>query len=188
MPSTTFRAGSAEELAEQSDFQLLPEDEYLAQVIAMELVPAEDQKPTQYTPVPTDQYKAHLRILSFADGAALEDTEGKPVQEYTIQEWINHNRMGMVPQPSKARKFFAACLRQPVGQAIQIENFPDDLVGKQLYVSTLNKKSEKGGTWTRAQEFRPIKIERTRRSASAEETPASDSNQEADNIGDELTF
>src|SRR5688500_2717192 len=79
-----FRAGSADEMAANADFQLLPEDEYLASVEEMEFVPKEDQQPSKFTPVPQDQYKAHLRIHSFADGADLEDTEGKPVAEFKI--------------------------------------------------------------------------------------------------------
>ena|SRR5687768_8702031 len=184
-----FRAGSADEMAANADFQLLPEDEYLASVEEMEFVPKEDQQPSKFTPVPQDQYKAHLRIHSFADGADLEDTEGKPVAEFKIIQWINPNKVGMVPQPSRARKFFAALLRQPIANAIEIDNFPDDLIGKQLYVSTLNVKSEKGGTWTRAQDFRPIKIERNRRAAATEsESTAAEAPREVELDEDELTF
>lgn len=177
-----FRSGSAEELEEQSGGILLPEDEYLAEVTAMTLWPASEQQPTQYTPEPVDQYKVDLTFRSFADGSDLEDENGNPVPSpFIVKAIINHNKMGLVPQASKARKFMAACLRQPINKAIEIATFPDDLVGKQLYVSTLNKNG-----WTRAQDFRPIKIERQRPSETVEAAPAAGST--ASDSNDEITF
>lgn len=177
-----FRSGSAEELEEQSGGIMLPEDEYIATVTAMELWPASEQKPSQYTPVPVDQYKVDLDFHSFADGSDLEDDQGNAVPKpFIVKAIINHNKMGLVPQASKARKFMAALLRQPINKAIEIENFPEDLIGKQLYVSTLNKNG-----WTRAQDFRPIRIERERQKAGAVE-PAPDAGSTAGEA-DEITF
>lgn len=178
----SFRAGSAEELAASSNVTRLPDDEYLAEVVAMEFLPKESQQPTQYGP-PQDQYIAHLRMISFADGSDLENTDGETISdEYVLKTFINHNKMGMIPQPSKARKFFAALLKQPIANSIEIADFPDGLVGKQLYVSTMNKPNSKGDIWTRAQDFRPIKIERARRGSSAEEAT------EASEAAPEVTF
>lgn len=162
-----FRAPSAKEMAENSNFPLLPEDEYLATVLSYEFQP---QKPNPFGD-PRDQYLFKVRLDSFADGSPLEDTDGKPVtSEFVLNSFIDHNRLGMIPQPSKARKFFAAILRQPVGDSIEIENFPDDLVGKQLLVATMNKPGKEGGEFTRPADYRAVKIERKRRSAAAEET------------------
>lgn len=174
----TFRAGSAEELAASSNVVRLPDDEYLAEVVAMEFLPKENQQPTQYGP-PQDQYIAHLKMISFADGSDLEDDKGSPLaEEVVLKTFINHNKMGMIPQPSKARKFFAALLRQPIANSIEIADFPDGLIGKQLYVSTMNKPNSKGDVWTRAQDFRPIKIERARR-GEADETANATAPEEA---------
>ncbi len=178
----SFRAGSADEMAETAgEFALLPNDEYLATVTSMTFDSAAGKPATQYGPA-QDQYVAALNLTTFADGSALEDTDGNSLPDYDLRVWINHNKMGMVPQPSKARKFFAACLGQPLANSIEIANFPDDLIGKKLYVSTLNKKTEKG-EWTRAQDFRPLKIERKRAAAQpvAQET-------EADTDSDEIQF
>lgn len=180
-----FRAASAEELAERGDFVNLPDDEYLATVSAMEFDSAEGKPATLYGPA-QDQYKVTLDIKSFADGSPLEDTDGNPVESFQIRTWINHNKIGMVPQPSKARKFFAACLGQPIANAIEIANFPDDLIGKQLYVSTINNKSAKGGTFTNAQDFRPLRINRAGRNRSQEVTVNAQS--EADETSDEIQF
>ena len=181
-----FRAGSAEELAAGGDFVNLPDDEYLATVSSMEFVSKEGQPDTQYGPA-QDQYKVTLDVQSFADGSPLEDTDGDPVEEFQIRMWLNHNKIGMVPQPSKARKFFAACLGQPIANAIEIANFPDDLLGKQIYVSTINKKSAKGGTFTNAQDFRPLRIARGNRAAAATEVRV-DATPEADTTSDDIQF
>lgn len=164
-----FRAGSAEEMAAQSSLQL-PEDEYLGVVSSMEFESAEGKPPTPYGPA-QDQWKTKIQLLSFADGSDLEDIDGKPVEDFSLTVWLNVNKMGMVPQPSKARRFLTAILRIPVGAAIEIANFPEDVIGKQLYVTTVNKKTD-SGTWTRADGFRPLKIERARRGAPATEEPA----------------
>ena len=164
-----FRMPSAKEMAENSNFPLLPEDEYLGTVTSYEFQP---QKPNPFGD-PRDQYLFKVRLESFADGSPLEDTDGKEVKsEFVLNAFIDHNRLGMIPQPSKARKFFAALLRQPVGDSIEIENFPDDLVGKQLLVATMNKPGKEGGEFTRPADYRAIKIERKRKAAEAVEEKA----------------
>jgi len=163
-----FRVPSAKEMAENSNFPLLPEDEYLGTVTSYEFQP---NKPNPFGD-PRDQYLFKVRLESFVDGSPLEDTKGEPVTgDFTLNAFIDHNRIGMIPQPSKARKFFAALLRQPVGDAIQIENFPEDLIGKTLYVATANKPGKEGGEFTRPADYRPIKIERKRGAAAAEPEP-----------------
>lgn len=167
-----FRAGSAEEMASSGDFKLLPEDEYLGEVTDFEFIPKENQQPTMYGP-PQDQYKVTIVAKSFADGSPLEDTDGNAIEggTFPIKTFINHNRMGIGNAgPSKARKFFAALLQQPINDRIEIEDpFPQVLVGKSLYFSTMNKKDTNGGEWTRVQDFRPLKINRQRRSAASQE-------------------
>lgn len=161
----SFRVPSAKEMAENSNFPVLPEDEYLGTVISYEF---QKDKPNPFGD-PRDQYLFKVRLDSFADGSPLEDKEGEAVKgDFVLNAFIDHNRLGMIPQPSKARKFFAALLRQPVAEAIEIENFPDELVGKQLYVATINKPGKEGGEFTRPQDYRPVKIDRKRRSTATE--------------------
>jgi hypothetical protein len=181
-----FRAPSAKEMAENSNFPVLPEDEYLGTVTGYEF---QEKVPNPFGE-PRDQYKFKIRLESFADGAPLETREGEEVKgEFTLNAFIDHNRIGMIPQPSKARKFFAALLRQPVGDTIEIENFPDDLVGKTLYVATANKPGKEAGVeFTRPADYRPIKIERNRKRAAAAEESEPVAVTEADDEGDEIQF
>lgn len=177
-----FRAPSAKEMAENSDFPLLPEDEYLGTVTGYEFQP---QAPNPFGD-PRDQYKFKIRLESFADGSPLEDSKGNPIdKEFTLNAFIDPARIGMIPQPAKARKFMAALLRQPVGDTIEIENFPDDLVGKSLLVATMNKPGKEGGEFTRPADYRAVKIERKRRAA-VEEEPEKAADVEIEN--DEIRF
>lgn len=175
----SFRAPSAKEMAENSNFPTLPEDEYLGTVTGYEFQP---QHPNPFGD-PRDQYLFKVRLESFADGSPLEDIKGEPVKDFELRAYIDHNRIGMIPQPAKARKFFAALLRQPVGDTIEIENFPDELIGKTLYVATANKPGKEGGEFTRPADYRPIKIERKRKGATAEaEAPKVEPEDDADDI------
>lgn len=169
----SFRVQSAKEMAENSNFPVLPEDEYLGTVLSYEFQP---QKPNPFGD-PRDQYLFKVRLDSFADGSPLEDKEGNEVKgDFVLNAFIDHNRLGMIPQPSKARKFFAALMRQPVAEAIEIENFPDELIGKQLYVATINKPGKEGGEFTRPQDYRPVKIDRKRRSTATEDVAGTKAN------------
>lgn len=181
----SFRVPSAKEMAENSNFPTLPEDEYLGTVTSYEF---QEQKPNPFGP-PRDQYLFKVRLESFADGSPLEDTKGEPVKgDFTLNAFIDHNRIGMIPQPSKARKFFAALMRQPVGDPIEIANFPDDLIGKSLYVATANKPGKEAGVeFTRPADYRAIKIERKRKSAEASEDTRQ-AEPEADADGDDIQF
>lgn len=180
-----FRAPSAKEMAENSNFPLLPEDEYLATVMSYEFQP---QKPNPFGD-PRDQYLFKVRLDTFADGSPLEDTDGKKMNgDFVLNSFIDHNRLGMIPQPSKARKFFAAILRQPVGDSIEIENFPEDLIGKTLLVATMNKPGKEGGEFTRPADYRAIKIERKRRSAETEEVEEKSSASSVEIDDDEIKF
>ena len=183
-----FRVPSAKELAENNNFPVLPEDEYLGTIVGYEFQP---QRPSPWNPEELrDQYLFKVRLESFADGSPLEDNKGEPLTEpFILNAFIDHKRIGMITQPSRARKFFAALLRQPVGDSVEIENFPDELVGKTLYVSTLNKAGKEAGVeFTRAADYRPIKIERKRRGAASEKTEEAAPEPEADDTGDDIQF
>ncbi len=181
----SFRVPSAKEMAENSNFPTLPEDEYLGTVTSYTF----QEKVQNPFGDPRDQYLFKIRLESFADGSPLEDTKGEEVKEdFTLNAFIDHNRIGMIPQPSKARKFFAALMRQPVGDPIEIANFPDDLIGKQLFVATVNKAGKEVGVeFTRPADYRAIKIERKRKGAAAE-ADTKEAEVEPDDEGDEIQF
>jgi hypothetical protein len=182
-----FRAKSAKEMAEDSDFPTLPDDEYLGTVTSYEFQP---QKPVPWNPGELrDQYLFKIRLESFADGSPLEDTNGDALKsEFVLNAFIDHNRLGMIPVPSKARKFFAALMRQPIGDAIEIENFPDELVGKQLLVATMNKPGKEGGEFTRPQDFRAVKIERKSRKGASLTAPAEEAPDATSEEDDDIQF
>lgn len=151
-----WSAPSEEELASGggSDFTVLPEDEYIAKVVSIEV---KKDQPNNYPSKNDDQPLHDMLVLkadalTFADGEPLTDINDEPVEgSVPFQVWLNPKKRGMVPQPAKTRKAFAAILGQPLGAPIDIESF-DDLVGKTFIVSL-----KPNGTYNNAQDFRPAK-------------------------------
>ncbi len=154
-----WNAPSEEDLEAGGDFTTLPEDEYIAKVVSIDI--AKDQPnrfPSKGDPNPVhDMLVLHGEALTFADGETLVDVEERLVEgAVPFQVWLNPTKRGMIPQPSKTRKAFAAILGQSVGEPIDIGNF-QELVGKTFIVSL---KPENG--YNNAKDFRPIKRARTR--------------------------
>ena len=156
-----WTAPSEEEMNSQGgDWATLAEDEYIAKVTSIELL--KDQ-PNNY-PSKGDSDPVHdmlvlkAAVISFADGEELVDQNGDSVEpgEATFQTWLNPKKRGMIPQPSKTRKAFAAILGQPVGDPIAIDSF-EELVGKTFIVSL-----KPNGSYNNATDFRPHKRVRTR--------------------------
>ena len=148
----------------QSDFDMLPEDEYIAKITGIEIKKdVQNKYPSKNDPNPThDMLVVKLDVLTFANGDDLVDTEDEPIDgPLSIQAWLNPKKVGMLPQPAKTRKFFAAALGQNIGDRIDIDDF-DSLVGTQLIVSL---KPE--GSYNNAQDFRPIR--KNRRSKKTED-------------------
>ena len=156
-----WTAPSEEDLAANSDFTVLPEDEYLAKVTSIEV---KKDQPNKY-PSKNDNEPLHdmlvlkAEALTFADGEPLEDENGDLLEEgetVPFQVWLNPKKRGMVPQPAKTRKAFAAILGQALGDPINIDSF-DDLVGKTFIVSL-----KPSGGYNNAQDFRAVKRARSR--------------------------
>ncbi len=178
-----FKMPSEQELAERSG-KPIPEDEYLAEVSEITI---DKDNISPYTGEKRDQLKVKLSVISFADGSELVDVEGNPLDGYTITTFIDPSKVGMKPQVSRARKFFTSLLGVPVGSRIEISG-PEELIGKQLIVGTLNKPAKDDPTtrYTRAQDYKPVKKLRPERKASAPLTPVDDTNGEVSE--DEVAF
>lgn len=153
-------APSEEELQSQGgDYDVLAEDEYLVKITSIEVKKDVINKyPSKNDSGPThDMLVVHFDALTFANGDTLEDVDGKPLEGVVpFQGMLNPKKTGMIPQPSKTRKFFAAALGQPIGDKIAIDKW-DDLVGKQLIASL-----KPNGSFNNPTDFRAIRKTRTR--------------------------
>lgn len=154
-----WSAPSEDELEAGGDFTTLPEDEYIAKVVSVEVKKDQPNKfPSKNDNEPFhDMLVLRADALTFADGEALVDINDEPVEgAVPFQVWLNPKKRGMVPQPAKTRKAFAAILGQALGDPINISSF-EDLVGKEFIVSL-----KPNGSYNNAQDFRPIRRARSR--------------------------
>lgn len=154
-----WNAPSEDELEAGGDFTTLPEDEYIAKVVSVEIKKDQPNKfPSKNDNEPFhDMLVLKAEALTFADGEPLVDVNDEEVEgPVPFQVWLNPKKRGMVPQPAKTRKAFAAILGQPLGDPINIESF-DDLTGKTFIVSL-----KPNGSYNNAQDFRAAKRARSR--------------------------
>ena len=145
----------------QSDFDVLPEDEYLAKITDISIKTDQPNKyPSKNDNAPThDMLVVKMEAITFANGDTLVTDQDEPIESTVpFQVWLNPKKVGMLPQPAKTRKFFAAALGQNIGDRIDIADF-SDLVGKQVIVSL-----KPNGGYNNAQDFRPIRKARRPRS------------------------
>jgi len=154
-----WSAPSEDELEQGGDYTTLPEDEYVARVTSVELKKDQPNKfPSKNDNEPFhDMLVLKADALTFADGEPLVDINDEPVEgSVPFQVWLNPKKKGMIPQPSKTRRAFAAILGVAVGDSIDISSW-DELVGKTFIVSL-----KPNGTYNNADQFRPIKRARSR--------------------------
>jgi hypothetical protein len=152
-------APSEDDLAAQTDYDVLPEDEYIAKIISVEIKPDVMNKyPSKGDMEPKhDMLVVKFEALSFVNGDPLVDTDDQDIEgTVPFQAMLNPKKVGMIPQPSKTRKFFAAALGQPVGDTIKIDDW-SQLAGKTLIVSL---KPNNG--YNNPQDFRALRKSRTR--------------------------
>lgn len=155
-----WSAPSEEELESQGgDFTVLPEDEFIAKVVGIDIKKDQPNKfPSKNDNEPFhDMLVLRAEALTFADGEPLTDINDEPVEgSVPFQVWLNPKKRGMVPQPAKTRKAFAAILGQALGDPINIESF-EELIGKTFIVSL-----KPNGGYNNAQDFRPASRRRSR--------------------------
>lgn len=160
-----------------ADFTLFPEDDYIAEIKDIEV--KKDQvdifnKNADGSQKVRDTLLVRLRPISFLNGDELEDENGDPVgDDRLFFAFIDPTHVGLVPQPAKARKFFAAALGQNVEDRIDIESY-GDLVGKRLVVGIIHKPDKNGKKQNRVNDFRLLrqKSKRTPKTDSAVEAEA----------------
>jgi hypothetical protein len=147
---------SAEELEARGggQFTLMGEDSYRVRVKELKL----STRPNPYEKSdehpngrPRETAALKLDVLSFEDGSALVDQDGNETSDRLFFDFIEVEKIGMVPKPSKARKFIAAALGQPVAQAIDFGDW-QELVGKELIAHAIIKRNGKNGI----DDYRPI--------------------------------
>lgn len=128
---------SGEELAKRGgDFKLLPEDEYVLEV--KEISVNKDQR-NPYNDEVRDTLTVKTKPIKFADGSPLVDIDGEDVpDDKLIFDFIDPTKVGMKPQPSKARKFFTAALGIPLASGFDLEDYAD-LLGKRLIGTVIVK-------------------------------------------------
>lgn len=153
-----FSAPSEEELGNQTDFPVLADDEYILKITAWEWKRNMANKfAKEGEPATHDMLKFDMVALSFANGDDLLDQNDEtPDQEVRANVLLDPKKVGMIPQPSKTRKFFAAVLGQPVGERIEIDDY-NDLVGKQLIASV-----RPNNGYNNPYDFRAIRRSRSR--------------------------
>ena len=163
----------------QSDFSLFPADDYILEVsevnIQKDKVDIFD-KPKPGQPQRTyDGLEVRFRIISFANGDELVDENGADIPEARnplFFDWFDPERVGLKPQPAKARKFFAFSTGVELEDRIDIEDF-QELVGKRLIGVVVIKTSGAGVRRNKVTDYRPIR--RRRAAAAATETVAPES-------------
>lgn len=145
---------SAEELESlRGSFKLLPEEEYVLEVAEIEVQP---DKTSQWNTTPHDEWKVRFNVVSFSDGtpAYYEDgSEPEAGTQLRLTTFIDPTKKGMVPRPSKARKFLTAALGLPTEARIELSSI-EDLIGKRLIGRVIHKRDGKGVERDRLEDFR----------------------------------
>lgn len=156
---------SAEELesAFSGDFKLLPEENYVLEISSIEV---ETGKTSKFAPEPHDEWKTRFKVISFADGTPHYFEDGsEPDRDVTLITWFDPAKKGMVPRPSKTRKFLAAALGQPVESRLEVPGGLEGLIGKRLVGRVIHKADSKRVMRDRIDDFFPLRTRPARRPA-----------------------
>lgn len=151
---------SAEEYEDQKGegFTLLPADDYIVEVKQVNI--QKDKQDIFNEDRRFDQLEVRFRVVSFANGDALLDEDGEDVNdERLFFDWLDPSRVGLLPQPAKARKFFAYATGVGLEDRIDINDF-QDLVGKRLLAVAIIKPNKKGERKNKILDYRPIRVSR----------------------------
>jgi len=169
-------------------FTLLPADDYIVDV--KQVTVQKDKQDISDADRKFDQLEIRSRVISFANGDELLDIEGDEVDsERLFFDWLDPSRVGLKPQPAKARKFFAYANSLDLEDHISIEDF-QTLVGKRLIAVVIVKPNAKGIKQNKIIDYRPIRTRRARSTAPTIEAPvaAVAPEVEAEAFTDDLPF
>lgn len=167
---------SESEYAEQrtSDFSLFPADDYILEVqsvaIQKDKVDIFSKENRVY-----DGLEVRFRVISFANGDELVDEDGNDIHPQRVPlffDWFDPERVGLKPQPAKARKFFAYSTGVELEDRIDIDDF-QSLVGKRLIGVVIIKANAAGIKRNKIADYRPIRARRGRPAAAPAPTPES---------------
>jgi len=171
---------SESEYAEQrdtSDFSLFPADDYILEVQTVTEQPGKVDifdKPAAGQPQRTyTGLEVRFRIISFANGDEIVDENGADIpaaRNPLFFDWFDPQRVGLKPQPSKARKFFAFSTGKELEDRIDIENW-SDLIGKRLIGVVIVKANAAGIRRNKISDYRPIRARRRAAAAAAVVAP-----------------
>lgn len=157
-----------------TDFSLLPADDYVIEVQTLTVQPGKldiFDKPKPGEPQRTyDGLEVRFRPISFANGDEVQDENGDDIPENRdplFFDWFDPEKVGLKPQASKARKFFAAASGVELEDRIDIEDF-QTLVGKRMLATVIIKTNAAGKRSNRITDYRLI---RQRRRAAAAADP-----------------
>lgn len=158
------------------DFSLFPADDYILEVSEVNIQYGKVDifdKPKPGQPQRTyDGLEIRFRPISFANGDELVDEDGEDIpagRNPLFFDWLDPERVGLKPQPAKARKFFAYATGVELEDRIDIDDF-QDLVGKRLIGVVVIKTNGQGKRNNRITDYRPIR--RRRGAAAKAETAA----------------
>lgn len=166
-------------------FTLMPADDYIVEV--KQITVQKDKQDIFDADRRFDQLEVRLRLISFANGDELLDIEGDDVNgERLLFDWLDPTRVGLKPQPARARKFFAYANGIDLEDSISIDDF-QSLVGKRLIAVAIVKPNQAGVKKNKVIDYRPIRTRRPRAVPSIAETPVAPE-VEAETFNDDLPF
>lgn len=156
-----------------SDFSLFPADDYILEVSSVTIQKDKIDifdKPAAGRPQRTyDGLEVRFRVISFANGDELVDEDGNDIHPQRVPlffDWFDPERVGLKPQPAKARKFFAFSTGVELEDRIDIDDF-QSLVGKRLIGAVIIKANAQGIKRNKISDYRPIRTRRARPAAPA---------------------
>lgn len=156
MPLVFESGEELETLFQDKDFKLLNEDFYVLQVESVEVQPG---KTSQWQPEPHDEWKVRFDVVSFQNGEPIyyqDGSEPEADRQVRLTTFINPTKKGMVPRPSKARKFLTASMGLDVAARIELDSV-EDLVGKRMIGRVIHKSDGKGIVRDRLEDFTAIR-------------------------------
>jgi len=166
-----FRVPGPDDFGGRDSFGVLAAEDYKVKVKSY-TVKQGAENVSQYNPKgePTVWYTLEPLEIDGDPDAELLGTDGQPVSDdKTLLFFFSPYKLGLKPQVSKSRKFFAAAMNVAVETPVEFEDekaLYDALVGKELIVSVGVKNDKNVIT-----DSRPV-----RRRKQRSETPAPDTN------------
>lgn len=142
-----FRVPGIDDFAGQSSFGVLAAEDYRVKIKSY-IVKSGTENISQYNPKgdPTVWYTLEPLEVDGAPEEELLGTDGQPVSDdKTLLFFFSPYKLGLKPQVSKSRKFFAAAMGIAVETPVEFDSekeLYDALIGKELVV-TVGVKNDK---------------------------------------------